>query len=83
VNLAELPPALTVDQTAEVLSIGRGSAYEAVRRGEIPSVRLGRTIRVPRRALLELLGESDPSETREPEALSGLEGSRDADRDPR
>ncbi len=42
---------LTVPETARVLRIGRNLAYELVARGEIPSVRLGRVIRVPRTAL--------------------------------
>lgn len=41
----------TVEEAAKLLRISRASAYEAVRKGEIPSVRLGRTIRVPRVAL--------------------------------
>lgn len=56
-TVAELPAVLTVEEAAKLLRIGRGAAYEAVRKGEIPSVRVGRSIRVPRRALLELLGE--------------------------
>lgn len=54
--VADVPAVLTVEEAAKLLRIGRGAAYEAVRKGEIPSVRVGRTIRVPRRALLELLG---------------------------
>ena len=46
---------LTVPETALVLKIGRSAAYERVREGTIPSVRLGRTIRVPREALEALL----------------------------
>jgi excisionase family DNA binding protein len=30
-----------VDEAARILGIGRSAAYEAVRRGEIPSIRLG------------------------------------------
>jgi excisionase family DNA binding protein len=48
---------LTVEEAADVLRISRGAAYEAARRGELPSVRLGRSLRVPRSRLLELLGE--------------------------
>ena len=51
----ELPAVLTVEEAAQVLRISRGSAYEGVRTGEIPHVRIGRTIRVPRRAMEELL----------------------------
>jgi len=57
VNLDELPLAVKVEQAAKVLNLSRGAAYEAVRKGEIPSIRFGRSIRIPRRALLELLGE--------------------------
>lgn len=55
---------LTVAQAARVLGIGRNQAYEAVRRGEIPSVRIGRRIVVPRAALERLLGLS-PGRDRE------------------
>ncbi len=41
----------TVTETAELLGISRSSAYECVRRGEIPSLTLGRRVVVPRRAL--------------------------------
>jgi excisionase family DNA binding protein len=49
---------LTVEQAAEVLGVGRNSAYEAVRRGEIPVVRIGRRLVVPRAALERMLGEA-------------------------
>ena len=51
---------LTVDQTAELLGISRGLAYEAVKDGTIPSVRLGRRILVPRDGLLRMLGADPP-----------------------
>ena len=47
---------LTIDEAAGVLRISRQSAYEAARRGEIPTIRLGRRILVPRRALEKLIG---------------------------
>jgi excisionase family DNA binding protein len=52
------PEVLTVKEVAAVLRIGRSAAYAAVHAGEIPSVRLGRAIRVPRQALELLLGAS-------------------------
>jgi excisionase family DNA binding protein len=55
------PLTLTVEETAEALGIGRTSAYEAIRRGEIPSLRFGRRVVVPRAALLRLLGEETVS----------------------
>ena len=39
---------LTVSEAARVLRISRNLAYELVARGELPAVRLGRIIRVPR-----------------------------------
>ncbi|MDA8204258.1 MAG: helix-turn-helix domain-containing protein [Chloroflexi bacterium] len=52
---------LTVDEAAKVLGIGRNSAYEAVRRGDLPVIRLGRRYVVPHAALERLLaGETRP-----------------------
>ena len=45
----------TVTEAADLLGISRSSAYECVRRGEIPSLTLGRRVVVPRRALEALL----------------------------
>lgn len=47
--------ALSVAQTARALGISRNTAYECVRQGSIPSLRLGHRIVVPRRALEALL----------------------------
>jgi excisionase family DNA binding protein len=62
------PLVLSVEEAAELLGLSRGSAYAAVRCGEIPAVRVGRRWLVPRARLLELLGQ--PQETRE----AGLPG---------
>lgn len=48
-------PTLTVPECASVLGVSRDVAYEAVRRGEIPSLRLGRRIVVPTAALRRML----------------------------
>ncbi len=47
---------LTVEEAAGLLGISRAFAYEAVRRGEIPSIRIGRRVLVPRVALDRLVG---------------------------
>ena len=47
---------LTVEEAAHLLRIGRSAAYAAVRTGEIPSVRVGRTLRIPRYGLERMLG---------------------------
>ncbi len=44
---------LTVEEAAQRLGIGRSFAWELVRRGELPSVRLGRLVRIPVGALDE------------------------------
>ena len=42
---------LTVEEAGTLLGISRTLAYELVRRGEIPSLRLGRRVVVPVHAL--------------------------------
>ena len=52
-------PTLTMSITdaADTLGIGRTLAYELARTGKLPTVRLGRRLVVPRRALERLLGD--------------------------
>ena len=40
-RLTDAPDVLTLEQTAEILAIGRREAYEQIREGRIPSLRLG------------------------------------------
>lgn len=47
---------VTVEEAAEMLGVSRNSAYVAVRSGELPSVRIGKRIVVPKSALVRLLG---------------------------
>ena len=49
---------LTVEEAGRLLGISRALAYELVARGELPSLRLGRRIVVPRRALERLVDEA-------------------------
>ena len=51
---------LTVNEASRVLGISRGLAYSMVKTGEIPSVRFGKRVLVPRRALEKLLEEPRP-----------------------
>lgn len=46
---------LKVPEVAAVLRIARSRAYELVAEGEIPSVRIGRSVRVSRRELEQWL----------------------------
>ena len=47
--------AYKVEELIPILRIGRNTAYELVRSGQIRSVRIGRTYRIPREALEEYL----------------------------
>ena len=46
---------LSVEETAKVLGIGRNLCYDRVKTGEIPVIKIGRRLLVPRRALEKLL----------------------------
>ena len=52
---------LTVEEVASLLGLGRTAAYEAARRGQIPSRRLGRRVIVPVPRLLDWLGVAAPA----------------------
>jgi excisionase family DNA binding protein len=45
----------SVDEAAELLGISRTSAYEAIRKGEIPHIKIGKRILIPKSALTNLL----------------------------
>jgi len=51
---------LTVEETAKALGIGRQLAYERVKTGEIPAIKIGRRLLVPRAALEKLLADPKP-----------------------
>jgi excisionase family DNA binding protein len=57
-----LPPVLDVPAAAALLGISRSTAYELVRTGRWPTpvLRLGRLIRVPSAALVQLLEGQAP-----------------------
>jgi len=49
---------LTVEEAAQLMRISRGSAYEAARCGQLPTIRIGRRLLVPRAALERLLEQA-------------------------
>jgi excisionase family DNA binding protein len=51
----------TVEEAAQLLAISRSFAYEAVQRGDIPSMRIGRRILVPKAALQRFLEQVNGS----------------------
>jgi excisionase family DNA binding protein len=53
----QIRPTLPVwPDTGQLLGLSKASTYEAVRRGEIPSIRVGRRLLVPTAALRRMLG---------------------------
>ena len=61
-DLEDLPAVLTIEEAAAVLRIGRSAAYELARQWRasngatgLPVLELGRSLRVPRHALLRLI----------------------------
>ncbi|MEX1253320.1 MAG: helix-turn-helix domain-containing protein [Dehalococcoidia bacterium] len=52
-------PVLTVEEAATLLRLSRGSAYEGVRTGAIPSIRVGRRVLIPKARLDALLAGQD------------------------
>jgi excisionase family DNA binding protein len=56
----------TVDEAAGMLGVSRNSAYQAARAGELPVIRIGKRLLVPRHAFEKMLaGNPTP---RKPEA---------------
>lgn len=45
----------TVAEVSALIGISKNSTYEAIRRGQIPALRIGRRIVIPHKALEELL----------------------------
>ena len=54
----------SVAQAGKRLGLSRGLMYEAIRTGQIPSVRIGRRILIPCAALDRLLEGSETGSTR-------------------
>lgn len=46
---------VSVPEAGAALGIGREAAYNAAKRGELPTIRLGRRVLVPTQALLDML----------------------------
>jgi excisionase family DNA binding protein len=50
------PATTSIDEAAKILGISRGGAYAAAKRKELPVIRIGRRLLVPRVALERMLG---------------------------
>ena len=51
-----LPPLLPVEQAVRLTQLGRATVSEALRRGDLPSTRIGRRVLIPPAALMCRLG---------------------------
>lgn len=51
----DLPLTLSVRELMPILSVGRNTAYELIRSGQIRSVRIGRRILIPKAEVLQFL----------------------------
>jgi len=49
------PGLLRIEEAAKYLSIGRSTVYELIGQGSIPTVHIGRSVRIPMDALKELV----------------------------
>jgi excisionase family DNA binding protein len=58
VGESDEPLTLSVEAAARILGLSRASAYEAVRTGQIPSLRFGKRIVIPRAALNRMLSQA-------------------------
>ena len=53
----DIPMVFSVPELARILQIGRNSAYERVKSGQIRSIHIGKNIRIPKQALLDYLNQ--------------------------
>ena len=51
---------LTIEEGSKALGLSRGSMYKAVHRGDVPALRIGRRMMIPRAALSRLLSCTSP-----------------------
>jgi excisionase family DNA binding protein len=63
INVTEETLTLSVLATAKLLGISRGKCYQAIATGEIPNLRIGKRILVPRATLLAMLSAAGSSKT--------------------
>jgi excisionase family DNA binding protein len=52
-----VPETISIDEAAVLLSVARNTAYAAAKRGEIPTIKIGRRMLVPREQIEKMLSE--------------------------
>jgi excisionase family DNA binding protein len=63
-NGKELPRLLRIPAVAETLAISRPQVYSLIYRGELPCVRIGRSVRVPEAAVRQIAERGLTSQAR-------------------
>jgi excisionase family DNA binding protein len=53
----EHPATYSVPEAGHIVGLGKNASYDAARRGQLPVLRFGRLLRVPRAALERMLGK--------------------------
>lgn len=54
---------LTVQDVQDLLQLGRSTVYELIRTGELPSVRIGRSVRIRRETLESWLADIEAAKS--------------------
>ncbi len=59
INFDDLPLALRVEDLMSILSIGRNSAYSLLHSGKIRFIKIGKSYRIPKDALIKYLASGN------------------------
>jgi excisionase family DNA binding protein len=77
-QIEDLPQFLTVEEWRTFMRIGRSSAYDLIRRGLVPAIRWGRTVRISREVVMRFVDrEGQPGNSN---ASGGQAGGGDSKR---
>lgn len=70
-SFEELPLVLTVEELAPLLNVGRSTAYELVRSGQIKHIQVGKQYRILKEELRQFLGLPDAPPPQEAASHNG------------
>lgn len=55
--LEEYDALLSIQELQQILNVGRNSAYELLKSGEIPAFRIGKNWKIPKDAVIHYIGQ--------------------------
>lgn len=55
IELDQIPDILTISDLQKILQVGRSTAYRLIKSHEIQSIRIGRSIRIPKKYVKEFI----------------------------